>query len=257
LATLAIWGGYSAYSTFIAPSPSTLVIIQSLPPIHSFLDLSYAVSGRPGSLTVGLMAIAILVAFRAAVMSLWIAIMVESLRPRLPDGSQPWRDRLRTAALRAAASFRVMIGLEALFLGLAIFALFVAAALLGPGIGGILQIGALIGGIYFLVFAPVVAVADGAPVRASLTLAARAARLRGPRHLLLAFSYLALTLFIQGLPAGLSTTPSFAVWAFTLFMTFIHLSVLGAFVFRWLVVGPELSAMLEQEHRTRPLRLQR
>jgi hypothetical protein len=57
--------------------------------------------------------------------------------------------------------------------------------------------------------------------------------------MLLITTYLALTLLVAVVTPGsrvAAATPSVAVWAFALFVGFLHVSVLGAFVYRWSII---------------------
>jgi hypothetical protein len=94
-------------------------------------------------------------------------------------------------------------------------------------------------GLYFFSYAPVVAVAEGLGARRAVQLSIRAARVPGPQHAMFTSSYLALTYFVLILtPVSrvAAATPSVAVWAFALFVGFLHVAVLGAFMYRWFLI---------------------
>lgn len=229
LALLGLWASYTVYGIGLAPSAAAMVLLESLPPVHNFLDLQFLAAGRVVS-TASTIAFGVgLILIRSILMAMWIALALDTFAGRSGAGA------LRRATRRAFRSLPSMIGIEAMFTLLAIVALFVVGGILG-------QLGflaGLVGGTYFLIFSPVVAVTEGLPLVASARLAARAARLPGPRHVLLSFGYVALTLFTAVFTPGSrvgEATPSILVWAYAMFVSFLHVGVLAAFTYRWLLV---------------------
>ena len=113
-----------------------------------------------------------------------------------------------------------MVGLEGAYLALTLLAVSVAGSFLGElGV-----IAALVGGLYFLAFSAIAAVVEGASARVAARLSFRGARLPGPRHMLLTFSYLAVALFLSLVTPSSrvsQATPSFQVWAYVLFVNFL------------------------------------
>jgi hypothetical protein len=96
---------------------------------------------------------------------------------------------------------------------------------------------------YFLTYAPIVAVVEGAGLRDTFQLALRASRLTSRQHLLLCFIYVSVTVVLFVLSSGAlfpHATPSVPVWTYALFMNLLHVSVLGAFTFRWLAIRDEV-----------------
>ena len=234
LLAVLLWGAaYSAFLAIFPVSPSGLVLLTSLPPIHSFLDLQYMTAGGPDSALAAIGFGAAVLLVRAALLAVWIGLLRESLL----GGGGSVRTSLGGAAdaLRAVSA---VAGLEGAFLALAIVIRF-AGALLGPQVGQVAAIGGLGAGLHFLVLAPVAAVTEGTGLRESARLSATAARLPRSGHVLLAFSYLAATLLLSMLvPATPVTpaTPSAFAWAYVLAVALTHLAVLGAFTYRWLAV---------------------
>jgi hypothetical protein len=240
LATLGFWLIYSSYGR--TPSPAAMVLLESLPPVHSLLDLELVLSPRVVVFPLAVAYLAGLLVLRVALQSLWIGLMLEWLA-----GNRGWRSSLRPAMLRGLRGFAPMVTVEATFTLLIVSSVFVVPGVLGPSLGQIAFISALVGGVYFLILAPVIAVAEAQPLRPTLRLAVRAARIPGRRHVLMSLSYIALALFVFRLTPGsevAAATPSITTWAFTMFVSFIHLAFLGAFTFRWLVVrGPVISSV--------------
>jgi hypothetical protein len=234
---LALWLMYSTTGVVHAITPGTIGQLLAIPPLHSALSdgnlLNVAVRVFPPASTLVLMAA--IVVLRAAMTSYWLATVLAKLAPP-PDDAEDVGPRSR-----AIWAFRSILGLEALFLAVMVGLPIVLSQFLG--IIGLL--GAVLGATYFLVYAPAVAVVEGAGVRESVRLAARAARARGMQHTLLVFSYimgvlLLLSYAFSGRDAPV--TPSVLVWAVALAMTFVHLSVLATFVDRWLTLRKDVKA---------------
>lgn len=234
LAALALWGAFSVYGVFLAASPAAMVQMESLPPVHSFLDIQFLAAGRSASaVALGGLAVGLLLV-RAALLALWTSLILASLDEASGTGA-PGREVVR----RATRSLFPMLGVEAGFFLISVSSLFLVAGFLGPAFGQLGIIAALLGGMYFFIFAPVVLVAEGVGVREAARLAIKAARLPGQRHVFLTFGYLTLAIFLSLSTPGSRlayATPSLTVWIFVLFVSFIHLSVLAAYVYRWLAV---------------------
>jgi hypothetical protein len=238
MAALALWLIFTSYGA--APAPSAMVLMTALPPVHSLLiDIGAVLTGGSAPAGTTMVFLAGLLVFRAGLISLWVAASLERLQPRDPGSGDPvggFRAELPRVLRRAARSFTTMLGIEAGF-----YVLSMATALLAVGfaIGQLAVIGGLIGGLLFLVFAPVIAVAEGAGPATAFRLSIRAARLPGPRHMMATVAYIAMTLIVS-LFAPTSrvaqATPEITTWLFVLFVTFLHVTALAMFVFRWLAV---------------------
>ena len=139
---------------------------------------------------------------------------------------------VRPAVSRAARSVQTVLAIEVSFLVLLLGLLFVLGPLLGPLALPI----DFIAPVYFLAYVPVVAVREQAGLRESFRLGIRAARVRGPQHSILVFGYVMVTilLFFAARTPAAPATPSPLVWAYALFLNFVHVSVLATFVYRWL-----------------------
>jgi hypothetical protein len=250
LAALGLWLIYSSYGTLVAPSPAAMVLLESLPPLHSFLDLQLVFAGREVPFAEATAFMIGLILLRAALQALWVGLILESLR-----GNRGWRSSLRPAFHRGVRGFRTMLGVEATFTLTVVGSAFIPSGVLGPSLGQLAFIGGLIGGLFFFILAPVVAVAEATPYRPTLRMAVRAARIPGPRHTLLALSYLAAAELIGSLTpgSGLATaTPSLTTWAFTLFVGFLHLACLAAFAYRWMVVREPVIRLVEAQASSGP-----
>lgn len=236
---LTLWFLYSSYAGILAPSAAAMVLLVSLPPVHSLLDIQLLASGHVVSPTATIAFGAGLLVIRALLVTIWASLALDRLRPQGDSFGRPTLG----VALRRFGSILVV---EAGFLGLAVGSLVIASGFLGASLGALGVIGALIGGLYFFVYTPIAVVAEGLGARAAARASIRAARIPGPRHMLIVFGYLAVTLFMSVSTPGSrvgQATPSFQVWALVLFVSFLHVAVLAAFVYRWLAIRePVLAA---------------
>lgn len=229
LSLLAAWATFTALG--IDVGPRTLSLLLSAPPVHVFSDAPVAL-GPGTSALFPVLAIAGLAALRGISFGLLLLLIVQGLR----EGRTSLRDALRTLP-------RTSLVLGGLYL--LQFGLVVAVFQLLVGFLGQLAVLSIAAGLYFLVFAPVVAAAEGDGPRVALRRGLRAARLPGTRHLSMVMVYF-LVLFYSGAisPFGILTpaTPSIEVWAYGLFLTFVHVAVLAAFAYRWIEVGDRVPA---------------
>jgi hypothetical protein len=229
LGVLATWGAFVAIGA--EPDPRAMSLLLSAPPVHAFIDAPVALSPGESGLFSGLV-VAGFAALRGITFALLILLIVQGLREDRTSVRQ---------ALRALPRRAVVLG----GLYLVQFALVVAAFQLLVGFLGQLAVLAIAAGLYFLAFAPIVAAAEGDRPREALRRGFRAARLPGTRHLSMAMAYF-LVLFYSGAIAPFSglaaATPSIAVWAYSLVLTYVHVSVLAAFTYRWLEVRDQVPA---------------
>lgn len=226
---LATWGSFMLLGA--EPGPRTMSLLMSAAPVHLFSDAPVALApgASPQSWVIAIAGLAVLRGISFALLTL---LVVQALR----DGRSSLREALR-ALPRTALAF---VGLYLIEFGLVVAAFQLLLAFLGQ-----LAILAIVAGLYFLVFAPIVAAAEGDGPRTALRRAMRAARLPGTRHISLVLMYF-LVLFYSGAvaPFGVLSpaTPSFAVWGYAMVATFIHVSVLAAFAHRWLEVRDQVPA---------------
>jgi hypothetical protein len=216
----------------VEPTPGTLALLVSLPPAPIlFSDAPVALvpanSGTAIALTVAALAV-----LRGITFGLMCLLIVQGLR----EG--------RTRVLDA---FRALPRTAAVFTGLYLFEFGIVVAAFQVLIGFLGQLAVLLvpAGLYFLVFAPVVAAAEGDRPLVALRRGVRAARLPGTRHLSLVMAYFLIFFYARAIaPFGILSpaTPSIGAWAYGLVMTFVHASVLAALVYRWLEVRDRVPA---------------
>ena len=234
LGALALWLGYSAYGVDLAASPSGMILLESLPPLQSFLDVQLLAAGRPASSGVIIGLGLAVMAVRALLVTVSVTLILRSLQ-----GERPIATEAALSNRRGVRKYPVVLGIQAILLMLMFVALAVAPSFLGAEFGQLGVIVALLAGIFFFVFAPVIAVIEGVGLREAFRLSVRTARVPGPRHMVLTFSYVAFSLFILStapVSPDLEATPSILVWLYALFVAFVHVSVLAALVYRWLFV---------------------
>jgi hypothetical protein len=136
----------------------------------------------------------------------------------------------------------------ALVVQVASFSLIIAGNLvfpvLGPGLGFLGFVSALVGGLFFLGFAPTAAIREGRPVMETVRRSARAAMLPGGRHLLLCslYFFIALPVAVGFAPGGTEITanPTLVAWVFILLANVLHVAFMAAFAYRWVVAEAEV-----------------
>jgi hypothetical protein len=244
-----LWIGFSMVGVQLASSPAAMVHLEALPPLHSFLDIQFLAGAGAAPPAVAAALVLAILLVRSTLLVIWIESFVRSFggTPERPaneaDDPEAATAVRRARVASAIRRFFPVLALEAGFFLLSVLALFVVAGFFGASFAQIGIIAALLGGMYFFILAPVISVAEGLGVRPSVTLSARAARLPGPRHVLLTFGYISVAIFVSlAVPVSpvAVATPSIAVWIYVLFVGFLHVSVLGAFVYRWLAVRERL-----------------
>lgn len=223
-------------------TPGRLVAVLALPPISTYFDLG------TGSTTYGigpgfLMFIGISILIRTVVVALLTGAIVEALE----DGRVSKYGLLR--GLRAlptvlavhVLSFTIIIGGNLIL------------PILGPGIGFLGFVAALVAGLFLLGFAPTAAVREGRTVLDEIRRSARAALLPNTKHLVLCslYFFLALPVLVGFAPGGSSITanPSLVTWVFAFVVNVIHVGFLAAFAYRW--IGVEAVVPEEPVRRTR------
>ena len=229
LTLLAIWGVLVAMGT--AVQPGILSMLASAPPAHLFfIDVPAALT-TVDSTPAGLGVVLALVTLRALTFGLLISMVVETLRGG--------RSNVRAALVQLPRLVPRMVILYVVEVAAVVFAQLVVSAFL-PQLSTL----AAAVGLYFLVFAAIVVVAEDIPVQEVLRRSLRAARLPGTRHLTIVMAYFIVVTYTPMLaPIGPAppATPSIAAWAFALAITFVHVAVLAAFAFRWLEVRDEVA----------------
>ncbi len=209
-----------------------LANLLALPPIGTSLDATLATNlfGLQG----GLFGIIIFLVARAIALALLTAAVVEALE----DGVVT-RACLRRGLRVLPVTFAICI----IGVGILTVSSFFGP-LLGPGFGILLQVGALVIGLYLFVFAPVIAVDEGRAMPDSLARSIRAARIPGTGNLTLAALYVVPSIAVivaPGEPGSLmGVNPSIAAWVFVLVIDLLHVILLATFAFRYLSVAHEV-----------------
>ena len=203
-----------------------------LAPVGTSFDatLSTSLFGLQG----GFFAILGFVAFRAMVQALLVAVIVEVLRSA-PLGRWTLTRALRT--LPAALAVNIAgIGLLTLasLLG----------PLLGPAFGLLIQMAALVGGVYVLSFAPVIAADEGRRLSDAMSRSVRAARMPGSGNLTLAAIYVVASIAILVVPgkpgSDLGVNPTVSAWVMVLVANLLHVVMQAMVAFRYLSVADEV-----------------
>jgi hypothetical protein len=252
LSVLVIWLIYSSTGIIGIASPAAVGQIQSLLPVHSLLDVLFMFAAlRVFSAPVAIALGAVLLLLRATFLSLLLALIVGALDTRVRFST--WRDELRAAGRRAYSVFQFVFALEA---GMVV-AVYALSSILGTFFGPLGLRLAVVIEMYLLVLSPVVATTERLGAAASVRLSTRAARLRGSQNLTFAFIYVFITLYVMldlRVSPAAQATPSIAVWAYVLFATFVHVALLTALAYRWLLVRAVVGADEERERSTRASR---
>jgi hypothetical protein len=209
-----------------------LANLLALPPIGTSLDASLATSlfGLQG----GLFGIIVFLAARAVALALLTAAVVEALE----------EDRVTRAGLRRALrALPVTFAVCIIGVGILTLSSFFGP-LLGPGFGILLQVGALVVGLYLFTFAPIIAVDEGRTMPESLARSVRAARIPGSGSLMLAALYVVPSIAVivaPGKPGNLiGVNPTIGAWAFAMLIDLLHVALLATFAFRYLSVAHEV-----------------
>jgi hypothetical protein len=209
-----------------------LANLIALPPIGTSLDATFATSlfGLRG----GLYGILVFLAVRAILLALTTAAIIEALE----DG-RVTRASIRRAVRSMPVTFAICIVAVGVLTLSSVF-----GQLIGPGFGILLQVGALVVGLYLLVFAPVIAIDERRSMPDSLAKSFRAARIPGVGNLSLAALYVVPSIaliVIPGKPGNLmGVNPPAEAWIFVLLINLLHLALMAAFAFRYLSIAHEV-----------------
>jgi hypothetical protein len=214
-------------------SPSRLVDVLALPPISTYFDLG------TGASVVGLgpaflVFTGVAIVLRSAVVAALSGLIVEAL-----EGHRAGLVGL----LRGLRVIPTVVVVEVLS-----FSLIVAGNLvfpvLGPGIGFLAFVAALVGGLFFLGFAPTAAIRQGRGIADTIRRSGRAAMLPGSRHLVFCslYFFIALPVVVGFAPGGADITanPTLATWVFVLLVNVFHLGFMAALSYRWIVAEPSV-----------------
>jgi hypothetical protein len=204
----------------------------ALPPVGTSFDatLSTSLFGLRG----GFFAILGFVALRAVVQAGFVAACVDVLRARPLD---------RLTALRAVRTLPAALAVSMAGVGLLTLASLLGP-MLGPAFGLLIQMAALVGGIYLLSFAPVIAAEEGRRLPDAMGRSVRAARMPGAGNLTLAAIYVVASialLVVPGKPGTeLGVNPSVGAWAIVLVANLLHVTMQATVAFRYLSIADEV-----------------
>jgi hypothetical protein len=224
---------------------STLSSALALPPIGTIVDgnLAATVFGLAG----GQFAILVFMAVRALLLAAFAAALVDML---LTGRVTP------ATAGRAIRAVPVSVLVNVTGLALLITAGYLGV-LLGPGLALLLQMAALVGGVYLFAAAPVIAAAEGRSVPDAITRSMRSARMPGSGSLTLAALYAVPALAFAFVPkpgTEIGVNPGPAAWAFAIAANLLHVALLGAFAYRYLSVSDVVPEAQVRQRRHRATR---
>ena len=207
--------------------PGRLVNLLALPPISTYFDALNGVTiyGFGGA---GFGAASAFIVVRSLILSVVVGLVVQTL-----EGEGSPLDGVK----RGLAAFPTVLVTGILALSLMIVGS-VILPIFGPGLGFLGSVLTLVAALFFLVYAPIAAVRQGRPIQDTIRRSARAAMMPGSRHLLFCMLYIFLTLpiLVALAPNGnlLGVNPSISMWTYGLITTFVHLTFLAAFAYRWI-----------------------
>jgi hypothetical protein len=214
------------------PGPFSLLgHVSALPPLSTLTDITISI-GLLGIRTGLLFTIAV-----GIVHSLWLAVLAGWAVETTESGIAT-----RWGAVRGLRAFPVIvaihvIGVASLFIGQFL------GQLAGPGLSLFLQIGVLVGVLWVVAFAPVIAVTEGRRLTDCLGRSVRAARLPGSGNLTLAILYVipVFATLLAGVPGSdLDVSPPPSAWVFVVLANLFHVAMLAAFSMRYLAVADEV-----------------
>jgi hypothetical protein len=220
-----LWVGLVALG--LEGPPGRLVNLLALPPISTYFDALNGVTiyGFGGA---GFGAASAFIVVRSLILSVVVGLVVQTL-----DGEGSPLDGVK----RGLAAFPTVLVTGILALSLMIVGS-VILPIFGPGLGFLGSVLTLVAALFFLVYAPIAAVREGRPIQETIRRSARAAMMPGSRHLLFCMLYIFLTLpiLVALAPNGnlLGVNPSISMWTYGLITTFVHLTFLAAFAYRWI-----------------------
>jgi hypothetical protein len=221
----------------------------AIPPVGTSFDatLSTALFGLQG----GFFAILGFVALRAVVQAAVVAICVEVLR------SSPLGRWTPIRALRALPA-TLAVGLAGV--GLLTLAS-ILGPMLGPAFGLLIQMAALVGGIYLLGFAPVIAADEGRRLADTMGRSIRAARMPGSGNLTLAAIYVVGSIALLVAPgkpgSDLGVNPTVSAWVLVLVANLLHAMMQATLTFRYLSIADEVPEAAPRTRATPPGRRRR
>ena len=212
-------------------SPSRLVDVLALPPISTYFDLGTGAS-IVGVGPAFLIFTGVAIAIRSVVYAVLSGMIVEALE----DGRVSTYGLLRSLRVIPTVIVVQIMSFSLIVAGNLVF------PVLGPGIGFLAFVAALVGGLFFLGFAPTAAIRQGRGIAETVRRSARAAMLPGSRHLVFCslYFFIALPVVVGFAPGGgdITANPTLATWIFALVVNVLHLGFMAALSYRWIVAEP-------------------
>ena len=242
VSVLMLWVSLVGSGVGVGASPSAMVQLLGVPPIHSVIDLQLLQLlgvARAGGLVVGAFAIGLLV-FRTAFASFVITVIADSF-----GGPRPWRERASAGLQSIASTFVVVLAMELAYMMLSLLLLSILPAVLGVQFFILGFVVLLYGGLYLLVYAEIVAVLERVRLREAVQLATRGARVPRSGQGFAVLPYVLLAFLVPNFTPGGSlaqATPSISVWVYVLVVNYVHVAALAAFVYRWQRIGDAVKA---------------
>ena len=211
---LGFQGPFSAMATFLAVPPIGITFDASMAARVSGISLPFLLLG--------------LLAIRAILSAVLSSLAYDSLTGVKAD---------RWTLVRAVRIIPVTLAVNMFSLGIAFLTPYFA--ILGAGIGSLAGVSALIAGVHFFAFAPIIALSEERGMAESISKSVRAARMQGSTNLTFAAIYgMGMIAVLFGTGAGkLGVNPSIEGWAAVLFINFIQVAVIAAFAYRYLSVA--------------------
>jgi hypothetical protein len=235
VSAIAVWllGGWFALVALGFEGPfAFLVGVFALPPFGTSVDLSLSVGlfgPRAGQL--GVFAFMIV---RSLLLAFETAVIVDQLElGRLSPAV--WIRGLRALPTALAVN---MVGLALLFVTSFV------VPFLGGGLGLLIELGALVLGVYLFAPATVISVAEGRSMPECMQRSIRSARLPGSNNLTFAIVYVVPTLAVLVAPSKpgnlIGVNPTVGAWVLVLVANLLHAAMLAAIAYRYLMVADEV-----------------
>ncbi len=204
----------------------------AIPPVGTSFDfqLSQGMFGVQG----GLFAVLGFVALRGIIVAFFTGAIVDVVQTGRAS---------RWSFVRGMRGIPTAIATSVASMGLVTLAIFIGP-LFGLGLGALLQVAALVAGIYLFVFAPTIAIAEGRGMPESMSRSMRAGRLPGSGNLGFAVLYVIPTIALLVAPgkpgSDIGVNPTVGAWVFVLAINLLQIGMLAAFSFRYLSVAGEV-----------------
>ena len=237
---LALWFGLLAIG--LDHVPLYYQNLLALPPLSSFFDLNivFTVAGSGWGTIAMVVALTVV---RSVIFAIFTSLIVERL-----DAGRASFDGVRRG-------FRCVPPFAGIFF-VQITLIYVAQGLvqvLGASIGGLLFFAALVGGVHFLAFAPIIVVRNATTARSALGTSIRAARLPGSRHVGLVLLYFTVAFLAPSfvpMSSAYTVNPAVVTWAVLLAVSIFHFVIIAALAYRFGVIEDDVPPPAPKRQRT-------